>query len=81
MLTIGDNLIKAIQKDAERVLLRMHQEDFSGQVSRSFDFQDDGSTSGYTKELAKHVRYYHTQILSRLSCGTEPRVWLVLKGS
>ncbi|KAG0185544.1 hypothetical protein DFQ28_009182 [Apophysomyces sp. BC1034] len=75
MLTVGENLVKSIRADTERVLLRIHQEDFSGKVTRSFDPENDGSTSAYTKELAKHVRYYHTHILSRLSCGTEPRAW------
>ncbi|KAF7727816.1 hypothetical protein EC973_007047 [Apophysomyces ossiformis] len=80
MLAIGEKLVKSVQNDAERVLLRVHQEDFSGKVSRGFDPENDGSTSGYTKELAKHVRYYHTHIFSRLSCGTEPRAWVRLIG-
>ncbi|KAL0089842.1 Golgi transport complex subunit 5-domain-containing protein [Phycomyces blakesleeanus] len=76
MINIGHNLVEAIKADADRVLLRMHQEDFSGQLRRSFDPEDNGSsTSGYMKELARHVRYYHSTILSRLSCGTEPKGW------
>ncbi|KAI8097718.1 Golgi transport complex subunit 5-domain-containing protein [Halteromyces radiatus] len=74
MLSIGQKLVQEIEADITNVLLQIHQEDFSGQLRRPHD-QDDESSSQYTKELAKHVRYYHTFILSRLSCGTEPKSW------
>ncbi|KAI8338590.1 Golgi transport complex subunit 5-domain-containing protein [Chlamydoabsidia padenii] len=76
MLSVGQTLVDAIMADITRVLLQIHQEDFSGQSRRSFTHDDEESTSQYTKELAKHVRYYHTQVLSRLSCGTEPKSWV-----
>ncbi|ORZ19511.1 Golgi transport complex subunit 5-domain-containing protein [Absidia repens] len=76
MLSIGQKLVGAMQSDTTRVLLKIHQEDFSGQMRRNYTHDDDDeSSSQYTKELAKHVRYYHTYILSRLSCGTEPKSW------
>lgn len=75
MKTIGQQLMESIELDITRVLLRIHQEDFSGQLRRSMDPDDEESSSQYTKELARRIRYYHSQILSRLSCGTEPKNW------
>ncbi|KAI8072374.1 Golgi transport complex subunit 5-domain-containing protein [Gongronella butleri] len=75
MSTIGDNVAESIRADATRILLRIHQEDFSGQLPGQDDM-DENSSSQYTKELAKHVRYYHSQILSRFACGTEPKTWV-----
>ncbi|KAI8388643.1 Golgi transport complex subunit 5-domain-containing protein [Radiomyces spectabilis] len=76
MLSIGQNLVDGIKLDILRVLIRMHQEDFSGQANRNFNPMEDDSASAYVKELAKHIRYHHSQILSRLSCGTEPKSWV-----
>ncbi|CAO3639916.1 unnamed protein product [Cunninghamella echinulata] len=75
MKSIGQQLVESIETDITKVLLRIHQEDFSGQLRRNMDPDDEESSSQYTKELARRVRYYHSQILSRLSCGTEPKLW------
>ncbi|KAI8376615.1 Golgi transport complex subunit 5-domain-containing protein [Choanephora cucurbitarum] len=74
MMKIGTRLVSAIKKDVDAVLLKIHQEDFSGQIRKNFDPEDDKSS--YMKELAKHVRYYHTTILQNLSCGAEPKSWV-----
>ncbi|KAG2203028.1 hypothetical protein INT47_013244 [Mucor saturninus] len=73
MMRIGQHLVESIEKDVTSVLLKIHSEDFSGKVRRNFDPEDDSSS--YMKELAKHVRYYHTTILQNLSCGAEPKSW------
>jgi hypothetical protein len=75
MMNIGNKLVSSIKKDSDSVLLKIHQEDFSGQVRRGGFMEDDATTSGYIKELARHVRYYHTQILQGFSCGAEPKTW------
>jgi hypothetical protein len=72
-MKIGNRLIESIKKDALSVLLKIHSEDFSGKIRRNFDPEAD--SSNYVKELAKHVRYYHTTILQNLSCGAEPKSW------
>lgn len=77
MMKTGNRLVDAIKKDSENVLLKIHQEDFSGKIRRNFDPED--SSSGYMKELARHVRYYHTTILQNFSCGAEPKTWYELK--
>ncbi|KAI9250271.1 Golgi transport complex subunit 5-domain-containing protein [Sporodiniella umbellata] len=74
MQKIGTNLVNLIKKDSEQVLLKMHQESFSGQLRRSFEPNDE--KSNYMKELANRVRYYHTQILQHFSCGEEPKIWV-----
>ncbi|KAI8362658.1 Golgi transport complex subunit 5-domain-containing protein [Blakeslea trispora] len=74
MMKIGNRLVNAIKKDVSTVLFKIHQEDFSGQIRKNFDPEDDKSS--YMKELAKHVRYYHTTILQNLSCGAEPKSWV-----
>lgn len=73
MQKIGTRLVDLIKKDSEQVLLNMHQESFSGQLRRNFELNDE--KSNYMKELANHVRYYHTHILQHLSCGAEPKAW------
>ncbi|CAO3693108.1 unnamed protein product [Rhizopus stolonifer] len=73
MQKIGTNLVELIKKDSEQVLLKMHQESFSGQLRRNFEPNDE--KSNYMKELANHVRYYHAQILQHFSCGAEPKIW------
>ncbi|KAI7888110.1 Golgi transport complex subunit 5-domain-containing protein [Mucor mucedo] len=73
MMRIGQHLVESIEKDVTSVLLKIHSEDFSGKIRRNFDPEDDSSS--YMKELAKHVRYYHTTILQNLSCGAEPKSW------
>ncbi|PHZ14047.1 uncharacterized protein RHIMIDRAFT_200796 [Rhizopus microsporus ATCC 52813] len=65
---------QGVEKDAEQVLLKMHQENFAGQIRRNFD-PTSNEKSNYMKELANHVRYYHSQILQHFSCGTEPKSW------
>ena len=75
MMDIGDRLVGAIKKDALGVLMKIHNEDFSGKIRRNFDPEAD--SSGYVKELAKHVRYYHNAILQNFSCGAEPKTWQV----
>ncbi|KAI7869385.1 Golgi transport complex subunit 5-domain-containing protein [Spinellus fusiger] len=77
MVTIGQHLVKAIKVDVERVLVRMHQEDFSGQLRHSFDLEQDTSAGSYIMEFSKHVRYYHGVILSKLSCGAEPKLMAI----
>ncbi|KAI8647395.1 Golgi transport complex subunit 5-domain-containing protein [Parasitella parasitica] len=74
MTKIGDRLVKSIKKDAESVLLKIHQEDFSGKLKRNFDPEAD--KSNYIKELQRHVRYFHTTILQNFSCGAEPKTWV-----
>ncbi|KAI9254403.1 Golgi transport complex subunit 5-domain-containing protein [Helicostylum pulchrum] len=73
MMNIGNRLVESIKKDSTSVLLKIHNEDFSGKIRRNFDPEDDSSS--YMKELARHVRYYHTTILQNLSCGAEPKTW------
>lgn len=73
MMNIGNHLVESIKKDSTGVLLKIHNEDFSGKIRRNFDPEDDSSS--YMKELARHVRYYHTTILQNLSCGAEPKTW------
>ncbi|KAL0140262.1 Golgi transport complex subunit 5-domain-containing protein [Mucor lusitanicus] len=74
MMKIGNKLVDAIKKDAEAVLLKIHNEDFSGKIRRNFD--PEGDKSSYMKELQRHVRYYHTTILQNFSCGAEPKTWV-----
>lgn len=74
MMKIGNKLIESIKKDVEGVLLKIHQEDFSGKIRRNFDPEADKSS--YMKELQRHVRYYHTTILQNFSCGAEPKTWV-----
>ncbi|KAI8980400.1 Golgi transport complex subunit 5-domain-containing protein [Pilobolus umbonatus] len=74
MMKIGSRMVNSIKNDAEKVLMKIHKEDFYGQIRRNFDMDDSGS-SGYMKELAAHVRYYHTKILQNFSCGAEPKTW------
>ncbi|EPB89138.1 hypothetical protein HMPREF1544_04005 [Mucor circinelloides 1006PhL] len=74
MMKIGNKLVDAIKKDAEGVLLKIHNEDFSGKIRRNFD--PEGDKSSYMKELQRHVRYYHTTILQNFSCGAEPKTWV-----
>ncbi|KAG1447597.1 hypothetical protein G6F46_005534 [Rhizopus delemar] len=78
MQKIGTRLVDLIKKDSEQVLLNMHQESFSGQLRRNFEPNDE--KSNYMKELANHVRYYHTHILQHLSCGAEPKAWSLAIG-
>ncbi|ORX48819.1 hypothetical protein DM01DRAFT_1338475 [Hesseltinella vesiculosa] len=75
MLTIAKYITDAINEDVVKVLIRIHQEDYSGQLPDRNSFEEEESARQYTKELSRHVRYYHAQILSRFACGTEPKSW------
>ncbi|KAI9486654.1 MAG: Golgi transport complex subunit 5-domain-containing protein [Benjaminiella poitrasii] len=74
MMNIGNKLVELIKKDAENMLMKIHQEDFSGKVRKN-NFEPEEDSSSYMKELAKHVRYYHVNILHNFSCGVEPKSW------
>lgn len=62
-----------MKKDILAVLIKIHNEDFFHQ--RRSNNMDDSNSSGYIKELQRHVRYYHTTILQNFSCGAEPKTW------
>ncbi|KAI7898782.1 Golgi transport complex subunit 5-domain-containing protein [Cokeromyces recurvatus] len=74
MMKIGNKLVSLIKKDAETVLLKIHQEDFSRHLKKD-NLDTEADSSNYMKELARHVRYYHVTILHNLSCGAEPKSW------
>lgn len=74
MMKIGNRLVEGIKKDAENVLMKIHQTDFSGKLKKNFE-PESGDPNSYVRELAIHVRYYHTTILQNLSCGAEPKSW------
>lgn len=73
-MKIGARLVDAIKKDAENVLMKIHQTDFSGKMKKSFE-PESGDPNGYMNELTTHVKYYHATILQNLSCGAEPKSW------
>lgn len=75
MLSIVQQLIEAVKKDLDSVLLGIDREDFSGSSQRAYDPTDENSGSAYIAELLDRLRFIQLEMFGRFSCGTEPRSW------
>ncbi|KAG2171368.1 hypothetical protein INT43_009029 [Umbelopsis isabellina] len=75
MLSIVQQLIEAVKKDLDSVLLGMEKDDFSGSSQRAYDPTDENSGSAYIAELLDRLRFIQLEMFGRFSCGTEPRSW------
>lgn len=75
MLSIVQQLIEAVKKDLDNVLLGMDRDDFAGSSQRAYDPTDENSGSAYITELVERLRFIQLEMFGRFSCGTEPRSW------
>ncbi|RIA93049.1 Golgi transport complex subunit 5-domain-containing protein [Glomus cerebriforme] len=78
MLNIVDPMMQHIKKELENTLIKIHREDFSRQISKSFIHgqQSEGQYSTYMIELSNRIKHIQNQYLSRISCGLESKEWI-----